>query len=310
MSRTLAPVLAVALAALPAVVRSEPLDLDLALLGAPHAGVHAALGTPGDPAQNAADAKKRFAILSSEMALALSSAVLQPASTTGHAGFDFDLEAAYVGVHPITVGGTSNWPTRSMIPHELFAPSFHVRKALPFSFEVGGRMIYLSQSSYFAAQVEAKWALNEGFDYLPDLAVRGAWTQLFGQRDWNLGTGDLDLMVSKRWGVNAVTSFTPYLAARFSFVNASSDVIAFGADDTDSLEDRLRKTAAFPTLRAGFYRTTLGLRMTAYAVSLAGETTYFGGGSYSGKDAPAANDYPDFTVKSSFGGAFKLGFEF
>ena len=103
-----------------------------------------------------------------------------------------------------------------------------MRKALPFSLELGGRMIYLSQSSYFGAQIEGKWALNEGFHVLPDLAVRVAHTQLFGQRDWNLGATDLDLMISKRFGVNGVTSFTPYLAARFTYVGASSETMDFG----------------------------------------------------------------------------------
>jgi hypothetical protein len=309
MSRLLAPALAAALALPAAASAAEPLDLDLARLGAPDPAVWRYRGVTANADQLASDAKVRFGILSSEMALALSSALLQPASTTGHSGFDFELEGAYVAVHPTDVGGAdpalSNWPTHSMTPHELFLPSFHVRKALPFSLELGGRMIYLSQSSYFAAQVEGKWALNEGFDVLPDVAVRLAWTELFGQRDWNLGVGDVDLMVSKRWGVNAVTSFTPYAAARFSFVRASTDAIAFvppaaGAPATDAVLG----AAAFPTLRSGFYRTTLGLRMTAYAVSMAAETTYFGGSKVD------TSQYPTFRLKSSWGGAFKFGFEF
>lgn len=315
MSRLLAPALAAAVLALPAGARgAEPLDLDLTRLGAPDPKVWQAQGKVAADAQVLADdAKVRFGILSSEMALAISSAILQPASTTGHSGFDFELEGAYVGVRPTVVGtgasAADDWPTHRMTPHELFLPSFHVRKALPFSFEVGGRMIYLSQSSYFAAQVEGKWALNEGFDVLPDLAVRFAWTELFGQRDWNLGVGDVDLMVSKRWGVNAVTSFTPYAAARFSFVRASTDVMQFGPTST-APTDAMSTAAAFPTLSASYYRTTLGLRMTAYAVSMAGEATYFGGSKYSGKTTPTAGQYPSFALKSSWGGAWKFGFEF
>jgi hypothetical protein len=314
MRRPLASAVAAALLILPATAAAEPLDLDLYRLGAPNASAWEAMGeSPADAARLAGDAKKRFAILSSEMALAFSAAVLQPASTTGHAGFDFELEGAYVAVHPEVIGSagaTSGfaardmWPTRSMTPHELFVPSFHVRKALPFSFELGGRMLYLSQSSLFAAQLEGKWALNEGFDVLPDVAVRAAWTQVFGQRDWNLGTGDLDLIVSKRWGVNAVTSFTPYLAARFTFVNASTDVMDFAP----AAGDPAATQAAFPTLRTAAYRTTLGLRMTAYVVSMAAEATYFAGKSYSG--GSGEDEYPDFGLDAAWGGAFKFGFEF
>jgi hypothetical protein len=332
MRRLLAPVAVAAILSLrPGPAAAEPLDLDLARLGAPSEAVWTKLAVENGvtlPANGAAllasEAKTRFAILSAETALALSSAILTPASTTGYAGFDIDLEAAYVAVHPQTVGSTSfgssfeprgPWQTRSMTPHELFLPSVHVRKALPFSLELGGRMIYLSQSSYFGAQIEGKWALNEGFHVLPDLAVRVAHTQLFGQRDWNLGATDLDLMISKRFGVNGVTSFTPYLAARFTYVGASSETMDFGparaGGATAADPEDLRSTqAAFPKLRAGYYRTTGGLRFTAHVVSLAGEVTYFGGATRDGKANPAADEYPDFRLASSWGGALKAGWEF
>jgi hypothetical protein len=336
MRRLLAPVAVAAILSLPpAPAAAEPLDLDLAQLGAPSADVWKRLAevqdTPfvlsdGDAALLASEAKTRFAILSVDTALALSSAILTPASTTGYSGFDVSLEAAYVAVHPQTVGSASfgsppvfeprgPWQTRSLTPHELFMPSVHVRKALPFSFEAGGRMIYLSQSSYFGAQVEGKWALNEGFRVLPDLAVRAAHTQLFGQRDWNLGATDLDLMVSKRFGLNNVTSLTPYLAARFTYVRASSETMDFGprraggTTATDAAD--LRSTqAAFPKLRTGFYRTTVGLRFTSHVVSLAGEVTYFAGATRDGEANPAADEYPDFHVPSSWGGALRAGWEF
>ncbi len=323
MSRPQALLLAAAVVALRAApAAAEPLDLDLARLGAPSVGVWKALGaSDADALQLARDARARFALLSTETALAFSSAILHPASTTGYAGFDFDLEAAYVGVHPDAAVGTASfsaasgtfgprtpWQTRGLVPHELFLPSFHVRKALPFSFELGGRMIYLSQSSTFAAQLEGKWAFVEGLDLLPDVALRAAYTQLFGERDWNLSSTDVDVIVSKRWGVNGVTSFTPYFAGRFTFVNASSKAMDF-APAAASAADPLLTVASFPTLKTAFYRSTLGLRMTAYAVSLSAEATYFGG-SKKGTSAPADGDYPTFTVPSSWGGAVRFGWEF
>jgi hypothetical protein len=208
-----------------------------------------------------------------------------------------------------TPAGFSNqaWPTRST-PGQLFLPSVHVRKALPFSFELGGRMIYLSQSSYYAAQGEAKWALNEGFANIPDFAVRAAYTRLFGQKDWNIGTTDLDVMVSKRWGLSGgVTSLTPYLVGRFTFVSASSGQIDFAPNRSPPTTDPvdLRSTqASFPRYSATIYRTTLGVRFTAYAVSLGLEGTYFGGAS------PKSSGYDDVKVASSFSGAAKLGWEF
>lgn len=329
--RRLASVLAVAVLALCAgAARAEPLDVDLSRLGAPDPAVWIALDgsiTPGAADTYARDAKERFAVLSTEVAVALTSALLEPASTTGYAGFDFAIEGAYTPVHsdargdapppPLTPGGVvyagTPWPTRYEQPASLTTTALHVRKALPFSFELGGRLIYLNKSSYMGAQGEARWALNEGSDVIPDFGVRVAHTRLFGERDWSLGATDLDFSVSKRWGVNGVTSFTPYLAMRFTFVSASTDRIDFGAlDDTSAPDARLRQSASFPRLHVGVYRTTLGVRMTASVVSLAAEVTYFGGKSYAGDDGAtlAAGEYGDFSVPSSFSGAAKLGWEF
>ncbi len=329
MSSRLALALAVALVALRAApARAEPFDVDLSRLGPPDPAVwttisqapgNAALA-PGEAEALASDAKKRFGILSSQMAAVISGPILDPASTTGHAGFDFAFEGAYQPVEDTTVGaskfgfGAQSWPTRSGSPGSLTTTGVHVRKALPFSFEFGGRLTYLNKTSYFAAQGEAKWALNEGSEKLPDLAVRVAYTRLFGQEVWNLGVFDVDLMVSKRWGVSGVTSFTPYLALRYSFVNASSDMIDFrsyaAGSPSETPADQNSGVAGFPTLRVGLFRTTLGVRMTASSVSLAFEGTYFGGTSYSGKDAPSRDEYPDFKVPSSLGCAAKLGWEF
>src|SRR5512138_2723893 len=166
MRRLLAPALAAALALTATTARAEPYDMDFRWLGDPT--------TP--------EARARFGVLSSEMALAMSGHLLQPGSTTGHSGFDFALEGYYVAVHP-DAAGPETWPVvAEQKPHELFLPAFHVRKALPFSFELGGRVIYVSQSSYTAAQMELKWALNEGSRRVPDLAVRVAHTTLLGQR--------------------------------------------------------------------------------------------------------------------------------
>ena len=185
----------------------------------------------------------RFAMLSSELALSLSSALLQPAATVGHSGFAFDMEVAYTQVHKEVVGplhrtGATGdpayprnyWPTHNKTPSELLVPSFHVRKSLPYSLELGGRILYLSQSSYFAAQLHGKWAIQEGYARIPDVALLVAHTMFLGQKDLNLATTDLQLLVSKRFGVNAVMSLTPYLAARYLLVRASSDPIGYAPD--------------------------------------------------------------------------------
>jgi hypothetical protein len=331
MLRRLALLAAVLALAVPTARAGEPLDLDITGLGPPSAYVWAIARcynvsgcdptaiTPADEAL-ASDARMRFAMLSSELMLSLGSALLEPAATVGHSGFAFDLEVASTQVHKEVVGTAeypagsptpafprNYWPTHTKTPSELVVPSFHVRKSLPYSLELGGRILYLSQSSYLAAQLSGKWAIQEGYARIPDVALLVAHTIFLGQKDLNLAATDFTLLVSKRFGVNAVTSFTPYLAARYLRMKASSDPIGYAPDVPTPASPPFIVAAAaeFPSLTRNFYRTTLGLRMTASKVTMAIEGTWFGGGSYA-----ASADYPAYQLESSLGGAFKLGFEF
>jgi hypothetical protein len=289
MRRLLAPTLAAALALLPGAARAEPYDIDLRKLG--------------DPATDP-DALARFGVLSSDLALALTSAVLTPASTTGHSGWDFALEAAYVGVHPDPVGDRSPWQTTGPSPSELLVTSIRTRKAFPYSVEMGGRVIYVSQSNFWAGQIELRWALNEGFHNLPDLAVRAAHTQLFGQPEWNLAATDFDVSVSKAFPLLGVLTLTPYLAGRFTFVHASSEEIVFTPNASGDPQQDLSNASHFPNFRSNFFRATGGCRLRTASVSTALELTYSAGGSKGG------DGYPTYEVPSAFGGAFRFGFEF
>jgi hypothetical protein len=303
----------------------EPLDFDLGRLGAPSKAVWQVADPSLSDAQATAlagDSRVRFARLATDLAMGFTSSLLQPASTTGHSAFAFDLEASYTGVTHGVVGTEpyptsaatyprEYWATRSLKPHDLLTPSVHVRKSLPFSLELGGRFSYLSQSRCFAAQLEGKWALIEGFYVLPDVALRAAWTKVVGQRDLDLTATEVALMTSKRFGVNAVVSVTPYLALRLTRLSASTRVIDFrpagAAPATPAQIDA--SSAAFPNLGASLFRTTVGVRLTSFAVSMAAEGTYYGGGTQ-GKASAGADGYPKYWVPASYAGAFKFGFEF
>jgi len=291
MRRALAPTVAVLLLHATTAGATEPLEFNLSQLGAPTQEAWTALGVSDPAAAKAAadDAKKRFASFSIQTLMAMSSSLLIPASTTGHSGFDIAFEASYTGVDPKVIGSNvalgpplnatftavGPFPSHHMTPYELTVMSLHVRKSLPFSLEFGGRLMYLAQSATYGTQLEAKWALNEGLANLPDIALRIAHTRAVGTLAWNAGVTEFDVLVSKRFGVNAVASLTPYGAARFSFVNASSSDMSWSVNPAAPAGI----VAAFPTLNTTIYRTTLGLRFTTYAVSLAAEGTYFAGAS-------------------------------
>jgi hypothetical protein len=320
---------AVVLATVPAAARAEPLDLSLVKLGAPSASIWTVLDgrdagvtlAAGEADALASEAKQRFATLSIETALAFSSAVLQPASTTGVAGWDVGFEASYVAVHPDTIGSTSfgtvfeprgPWQTKGLVPNDLLLAGLHVRKALPYSFELGGRFVYLSQSNYGAAQVEGKWAFVEGYRRWPDVAVRAAYTAVLGQVDWNLGSLDLGGVISMRFGLNAVTSVTPYLAGRWTRVTASSEVLDFGptTDPAPTPAEMRESQAAFPELTTTVHRWTAGARLNASNFGAALEVSYLPAKTVQGEDAPTADQYPDVELAASWGVSVRLGWDF
>jgi hypothetical protein len=320
MRRTLGVLAALVLALRAAPAAADPLDLDLEKLGPPSAAVWQTVAgvSADDAARLAADSRARFAILSMQLGLALSSSILAPASTTGSLGYEVDLESAFAGVDGTAVGqgapgyaATGPWAVRSDAPSRLFMPAVHVRKALPWSVELGGRVIYLDRSQLVAAQAEAKWAVNEAWGSFPDFAVRGALTHLFGQRDLDLTTADLDLLLSRRFGLFGVLSVTPYGALRFTWVGASSDTIDFnpgvpaaGATPRDLVSTQAR----FPDLAMSdhlFTRYTLGVRVVTKAVSLALEGCWF-----PGKDVAASADFPAYRVTESWSWSAKAGLEF
>lgn len=314
--------LAIALA-LPAIAHADPLDLDLTRLGAPDAAVRLRLPTSSGGALDqatadrlAGDSRQRFALLASQLGLALDGFVLAPAPTTGYSGVELSVETGYAPAHATAIGdpgATANeWAVRGRTPTGLVLPAFHVRKGLPFGFEVGGRAIYVSQSSMVAGQAEAKWAFLEGVWYWPELAVRVSATRLFGASGLSLTTASGDLLVSKRIPLAGVLALQPYGAFRATLLRATSDRMVFGpvAAGTDPATADANQGASFPTL--GFHdhlflRAAAGLRLTSGPFLLAAEGEYLPARTFTGAASAGGRD---FTVPATFYGAGKVGFEF
>jgi hypothetical protein len=107
----------------------------------------------------------------------------------------------------------------------LFTGHLQIRKGLPFSFEIASDLAYLFASEMFNLGAQLKWALNEGFYYFPDVAVRGTVNTLLGSRDLNLITAGWDLSISKAFSIADVMSLTPYLGYQQLHIIASSRVL-------------------------------------------------------------------------------------
>lgn len=165
-----------------------------------------------------------FNTLVHEFGQVIAPRLANPAETLGEAGFAVNLMTSW----SIVDENAEHWKTaiddRNPEP-VFFTGHLQIRKGLPFSFEVAGNMAYVFDSEMFTLGADVKWALNEGFYYFPDLALRGTVNTLMGSRDLNLYTAGGDISVSKAFGLAGIVVLTPYLGAQGLWIIGSSRLL-------------------------------------------------------------------------------------
>lgn len=267
---------------------ADPNDFQVYRLGMP---------SPSNPGSNAS-----FTAFARELGAAITSSNLMAPGTLGHAGWNVALELSTVSLSAAEDKGGYGFPTDApqsgfYMPTERqgFAsrgpwlmPAIHIRKGLPFSFEVGVKAAWLDKSSMGAGTFEARWAVNEGFALLPDVCIRGYVTRLFNTRDFDLTAGGFDLSIGKRFAVGGMVTFTPYVGWNLTFVGAQSHVVDFdpGRSYADSVATPYAQlstdSAQFDEVKAGentHNRFYVGVRFIGGPIQLGVEYSYAGLGS-------------------------------
>ncbi|WP_224366917.1 hypothetical protein [Hyalangium versicolor] len=213
-----------------AAAHADQNDLQITRLGRPNE-----VQTTCDPEQQqtCATGNSRFQAFARAFAAGISSTNLMPPETVGHAGFNVNMELAVVSL-PSSI----ELPTEGTQPSTVLVPSFHVRKGLPFSIELGGRVGWVEKSRMVATTGELKWAANEGFTYLPDIGARLHVTRLMGVRDFGLTSAGLDLGIGKQFPLGGMITLTPYGGLDFNWVGADTDTLDFNPNRpyNDSLD--------------------------------------------------------------------------
>lgn len=218
-----------------------------------------------------------FQSLVSDMGQVLSPRLANPAETLGEAGFAFNLMTSW----SIIDQDADHWiALEDRAPEPVFFTGhLQVRKGLPFSFEIAGNMAYLFASEMFTLGADLKWALHEGFQYIPDLALRGSVNTLMGSRDLNLYTAGADISVSKAFGIAGLMVLTPYLGAQGLWIIGSSRLLnAFPQDprppqyDNDIPSGAGSATFApefvFDTYTTNVYRFFVGARANIWILNI------------------------------------------
>lgn len=194
---------------------ADPNDFHVAVFGNPN---------PGGTGYRA-NSNNLFRAFVNEIGAGITSANLMPPSSLGHDGFSFTAELSVVSFD--TNNPNFKVPAEGNFTNPLLIPSAHIRKGLPFSFELGARLGWIDKSRMGTATIELKWAVNEGFAYLPDIGVRGYGTRLINNRDFDLTAAGFDIGVGKRFAIGGMVTLTPYGGWNLVFVGASSNNVDF-----------------------------------------------------------------------------------
>ncbi len=180
--------------------------------------------------KNLTDSAKKtelFQQLMTEYGIATTIPFNEAADTLGRKGFETSFVYSFYSVGKTEIDGQNPWEGtfKGGSPGSLNLINIKVRKGLPGSFEVGSNFSYIFGSHLFTMGLTGKFAVLEGINILPDLAIRVTYNQLFGSRQVVMSNTSLDFIISYDFGINGMFSLAPYFAFSMSSVSAKSNLI-------------------------------------------------------------------------------------
>lgn len=228
------------------------------------------LTNPNDPTSvNFVANERNWEQLVGELSYVFSPRLMTPAETLGYAGFSVGVlwSGTFVSSDQPYWFATETAQRTGEPDGVLQTLQVDVRKGLPFSFELGTNLVWLTDSEMFAPGMELRWALQEGFEIAPDLGVRGAVNHVVGAPDLNMTIVGLDVVVSKGFGILGMVHLAPYLSYSVLLTDASARII----DPTPTDETDPQRALALPSIGAGDnvqHKITVGARALFYVVNL------------------------------------------
>lgn len=188
------------------------------------------------------NADDNFRDFARNIAMVMAPGHFAPANTLGQAGF----ETTVAGQMHFAQASESwyvlerNYEDKAFEEGKKYDPAdfmttiqLQMRKGLPFSMEIGGEANWLVESGLFYVGGHFGLALNEGFTYAPDVAVRAKAGTVVGSRDLTLIMVGLDAVVSYDFGIVGLMSLIPYGGYSAMVSIASSRPLSVRLDGTD-----------------------------------------------------------------------------
>ena len=195
-----------------------------------------------------------FKILSHEISSILAPMHFAPAKTLGEEGFEIAVESkmsfstednsSWKALNKNNPGdqlkeptGTDSDGNNTYAAPDVFATiQLHMRKGLPFSFEVEGVFNWLADSEIFYVGAGLRWAITEGWWFLPDLSVRAHVGTIVGASELSLINVNMDIAISYTWGLGGIVGITPYAGYSLLTSWASSRPLVLTASNGSTFE--------------------------------------------------------------------------
>lgn len=225
-----------------------------------------------------------FRLFAREFGLVWSPLGMATPETLGIAGFSFQIDhhshSLNSNARHWQLADADRAPADSMQ-----TTSFHFRKGLPFSVELGGMVQVLWDSELSAIGLEAKWALHEDYLWpLPDLAIRGFVSTVLGHSQLSLITPGLDVVTGIPIGLADAFNLTPYAGYSATWVVSSSRLIDATPGDpsppVDNTTDPTQSNApefVFDVKNELVHRAIGGIRVQFTLVNVLLQGTFGGG---------------------------------
>jgi hypothetical protein len=218
-----------------------------------------------------------FRSLVRELGLIFTPSGLQPAETTGIAGFDFAVDYAFHVVNldrpywqdaleerggrvPMTIGARAR-------------KGFILPVPLASEVEVGAQ--WLIESQMFNVGGNIRVALNEGFTgahwwaFIPDVAVQAGFNRVVGSDDLELLTATAGGTISKGFGLFGMVNLCPFAGYQSVFVNGSTRLV----DTNPQMPNNVDDNVVFDIVRLTdnrIDRYSVGARLVVAHIQLSG----------------------------------------
>ncbi len=187
-----------------------------------------------------------FRALSAEVGAMLTPTALWPADTTGIAGFDFAVETAFHDINESasywqdatqrSVDSSQSGVRDPSAPPFLTTLGFRGRKGFilpaPLTSEIELGAAWVVDSRMVNLGGSLKVALNEGFSWLPDVALTAGANRLVGSEQLDLFSLNAGGSISKSFSVVGDFAVTPFVSYQTLFINAASRVLDGNPNDT------------------------------------------------------------------------------